>query len=108
VTVGSSTGEGNSAISSRVCPATSGKKASTNALASAGVLYIFQLAAISALRDMFRVPQFNFMGSVSEFRVTVGTAGKGRLRRELAVVLGLRACSERRGQIVGHRAFKKS
>jgi hypothetical protein len=45
-------GEGNSAISSRVCPATSGKKASTNAWASAGVLYIFQLAAISALRDM--------------------------------------------------------
>ncbi len=53
ITVGSNTGEGNRAISSRVCPATSGKKASTNALASAGVLYIFQLAAISALRGMF-------------------------------------------------------
>src|ERR1700722_18635201 len=53
VTVGSSTGEGNSAISSRVWPATSGKKASTKALASAGFLYIFQLAAISDLRDIF-------------------------------------------------------
>src|ERR1039458_2003702 len=53
ITVGSSTGEGNRAISSRVCPATSGKKASTNALASAGVLYIFQLAAIIALRGIF-------------------------------------------------------
>src|SRR5664279_1105204 len=52
ITVGSRTGEGNRAISSRVCPATSGKKASTNALASAGVLYIFQLAAISALRGI--------------------------------------------------------
>src|SRR5512146_893455 len=52
-TVGSSTGEGNSAISSRVWPATSGKNASTNAFASAGVLYIFQLAAISALRGIF-------------------------------------------------------
>jgi hypothetical protein len=36
-----------------VWPATRGKKASTKALASAGVLYIFQLAAISALRDIF-------------------------------------------------------
>src|ERR1039458_3305393 len=53
ITVGSSTGEGKRAISSRVCPATSGKKASTNALASVGVLYIFQLAAISALRGIF-------------------------------------------------------
>src|ERR1035441_7689664 len=53
ISVGSSTGEGNKAISSRVCPATSGKKASTKALASAGVLYIFQLAAISALRGIF-------------------------------------------------------
>ena len=52
ITVGSSTGEGNRAISSRVWPATRGKKASTNALASAGVLNIFQLAAISALRDI--------------------------------------------------------
>src|ERR1039457_1637704 len=52
ITVGSSTGDGNRAISSRVWPATSGKKASTNALASAGVLYIFQLAAISFLRDI--------------------------------------------------------
>src|ERR1700685_3126767 len=73
ITVGRSTGEGNSAISSRVCPATSGKKASTNAWASAGVLYIFQLAAISALRDMFWVPQFNFRGCVWAFRVTPGT-----------------------------------
>src|SRR3954468_12616668 len=53
MTVGSRTGEGNSAIWSRSWPATSGSKASTNALASAGVLYIFQLAAIRALRDMF-------------------------------------------------------
>ena len=53
ITVGSRTGEGNRAISSRVCPATSGKNASTNAFASAGVLNIFQLAAISALRDIF-------------------------------------------------------
>src|SRR6266568_4337793 len=52
VTVGSSTGDGNRASSSRVWPATRGKKASTNALASAGVLYIFQLAAISFLRDI--------------------------------------------------------
>src|SRR5580693_4855922 len=73
VTVGSNTGEGNSAISSRVCPAASGKKASTNALASTGVLYIFQLAAISALRDMFWVPQFNFRGWVWAF---LGTPGK--------------------------------
>jgi prepilin-type processing-associated H-X9-DG protein len=36
-----------------VWPATSGKKASTKALASAGVLNIFQLAAISALRGIF-------------------------------------------------------
>src|SRR5579872_308325 len=52
ITVGNSTGEGNSAISSRLLPATSGRKASTNALASAGVLYIFQLAAISFFRDI--------------------------------------------------------
>src|ERR1035438_7889727 len=52
VTVGSNTGEGKRAISSRSWPATSGKKASTKALASAGVLYIFQLAAIRALRGI--------------------------------------------------------
>src|SRR5208282_1915583 len=62
VTVGRSTGDGNSAISSRVCPATSGKKASTNAMASAGVLYIFQLAAISALRDIFQDSSTRFYG----------------------------------------------
>src|SRR5580692_11788572 len=55
ITVGSRTGEGNSTISSRWWPATSGRKASTKALACAGVLYIFQLAAIRALRDMFFV-----------------------------------------------------
>src|ERR1700691_5007549 len=73
VTAGSSTGEGNRAISSRVCPATSGKKASTNALASAGVLYIFQFAAISALRDMINVPQLDFRGWVYTRRVMGGT-----------------------------------
>src|SRR5690348_938302 len=51
-TAGSKTGEGKSAISSRVCEATSGRKASTKALASAGVLYIFQLAAIRAFLDI--------------------------------------------------------
>jgi len=50
--VGNNTGDGNRAISSRVCPATSGKNASTNALASAGVLYIFQLA-LSMLYETF-------------------------------------------------------
>ena len=72
-TVGSSTGEGNRAISSRVCQATSGKKASTNALASAGVLYIFQLAAISALRDIFQFPQLDFSGWISSIRVMAST-----------------------------------
>src|ERR1700689_4936078 len=70
ITVGSNTGEGNSAISSRVCPATSGKKASTNAVASAGVLYIFQLAAISALRAIFWFPQLNSKGLNSAHRMT--------------------------------------
>jgi len=54
ITVGSRTGEGNRAISSRVCPATRGKKGIDKAFASAGVLYIFQLAAMSALRAFFR------------------------------------------------------
>src|SRR5450432_2883319 len=44
--------EGQSTISSRSCPATSGKNALTKFCDSAGVLYIFQLAAISALRGM--------------------------------------------------------
>src|SRR4051812_29921797 len=52
ITVGSRTGDGKRAISSRVCPATMGRNASTKAFASEGVLYIFQLAAISFLRDI--------------------------------------------------------
>src|SRR5208337_5594038 len=80
ITVGSRTGEGNRAISSRVCPATSGKNASTNAFASAGVLNIFQLAAISALRDIFRNPQSNFSGWNSTVQVTAGTGSKRKIR----------------------------
>jgi hypothetical protein len=53
-----------SAISSRVWPATRGRKASTKALASAGVLYIFQLAAMSAVRAivMWVSSEFNSSG----------------------------------------------
>src|SRR5215469_16612507 len=70
ITVGSRTGDGKMAISSRVCPATSGKKASTNALASAGVLYIFQLAAISFLRGIVdEVLKGNFIERKQKLRV---------------------------------------
>src|SRR5579875_3673767 len=42
--------DGQRTISSRLCPATSGRKVCTYSAAWAGVLYIFQLAAMSGLR----------------------------------------------------------
>jgi hypothetical protein len=50
-------------------------------LASAGVLYIFQFAAISALRAIFsRTPYFDFMGLNPAIRVTAGTSTRLRAR----------------------------
>src|ERR1700760_3152062 len=76
ITVGSRTGDGKRAISSRVWPATRGRKASTKALASAGVLYIFQLAAISFLRDIVVG-----LSSRQFYRIETWNPGDGRHRK---------------------------
>ncbi len=76
-TVGRRTGEGNRAISSRVWPATRGKKASTKALASAGVLYIFQLAAIRLSVPLWLDPQVDFRVLIWERCVMNGTVDGG-------------------------------
>src|SRR5579862_624151 len=51
-TAGIQTKGGQTTISSRVCPLTKGRKARMNSRACCGVLYIFQLAAISFLRGI--------------------------------------------------------
>src|SRR6185437_5477618 len=56
ITVGSSTGEGHTTISVSLCLPISGANAFMKAVASSGVLYIFQLAAISILR--IEIPLF--------------------------------------------------
>src|SRR5215469_14779043 len=73
ITDGSRTGEGNRAISSRVWPETRGRNASTKAFASEGVLYIFQLAAMSFLRDIVWSPQGDFIGPKLPDRVMENT-----------------------------------
>src|SRR5580698_2990180 len=76
--------EGQRTISSRSCPLTSGRKALTYSSASAGVLYIFQFAAMSGLRifaldlkGLLKPQQFilrrHFERRVSEGRMTVAS-----------------------------------